>query len=224
MRGFLRAMTGVAGALAFAGAASASVVYDNGGPNTVGGNEAVEWVQTEDFSFGADVTVNGAGVYLAGYGGITKWDGSFQYYVFGDSAGSPGTILQGGSVSPTVTDSGAAWCCVDDAYLFEFDFNSPFLAEAGSTYHLGIHAGASDNFNRDDIYWVTTANHGALRGRESEGGTFDNWSSNGQEHAYFLNGDQTGGAAPEPATWALMIGGFGLVGAALRRRAQLSLA
>ena len=33
--------------------------------------------------------------------------------------------------------------------------------------------------------------------------------------------DNTGasqGAAPEPASWALMIGGFGLAGAALRRR------
>ena len=29
---------------------------------------------------------------------------------------------------------------------------------------------------------------------------------------------QVGGAVPEPASWALMIGGFGLAGAALRRR------
>jgi hypothetical protein len=28
------------------------------------------------------------------------------------------------------------------------------------------------------------------------------------------------GAVPEPATWAMMIGGFGLVGGALRRRAR----
>jgi hypothetical protein len=28
----------------------------------------------------------------------------------------------------------------------------------------------------------------------------------------------TGGAVPEPATWAMMIGGFGLVGGAMRRR------
>jgi len=28
-----------------------------------------------------------------------------------------------------------------------------------------------------------------------------------------------GAAAPEPATWALMLGGFGLTGAAMRRRA-----
>ena len=29
---------------------------------------------------------------------------------------------------------------------------------------------------------------------------------------------------PEPATWMMMIGGFGLVGAAMRRRAKLAIA
>ncbi|PZQ65249.1 MAG: hypothetical protein DI570_02460 [Phenylobacterium zucineum] len=32
-----------------------------------------------------------------------------------------------------------------------------------------------------------------------------------------------GGAVPEPATWALMIGGFGMAGATLRRRRQLAI-
>jgi hypothetical protein len=32
-------------------------------------------------------------------------------------------------------------------------------------------------------------------------------------------GSQTpGGTVPEPATWAMMIGGFGMVGGAMRRR------
>ena len=34
----------------------------------------------------------------------------------------------------------------------------------------------------------------------------------------------TGGAVPEPATWALMLGGFGLAGVALRRRRELGVA
>ncbi len=36
------------------------------------------------------------------------------------------------------------------------------------------------------------------------------------------NGPAPTGAVPEPATWALMIGGFGLAGAALRRRRAIA--
>ena len=44
-----------------------------------------------------------------------------------------------------------------------------------------------------------------------------NWS--GMENGNFrFSIADVGGAAPEPESWALMIAGFGLVGAALRRR------
>ena len=36
----------------------------------------------------------------------------------------------------------------------------------------------------------------------------------------FVLWQYTGGAIPEPATWGLMIAGFGLMGGALRRRAR----
>jgi hypothetical protein len=41
---------------------------------------------------------------------------------------------------------------------------------------------------------------------------FDNQSQ------VFLLGNAAGGGVPEPATWAMMILGFGMIGAALRRR------
>ena len=38
----------------------------------------------------------------------------------------------------------------------------------------------------------------------------------------FIHTDFIRGAVPEPGTWALMIGGFGLAGASLRRRRERS--
>lgn len=40
----------------------------------------------------------------------------------------------------------------------------------------------------------------------------------------FLTANQATGAVPEPATWAMMIGGFGMIGGAMRRRKGLALA
>jgi hypothetical protein len=39
--------------------------------------------------------------------------------------------------------------------------------------------------------------------------------------AFFLTASNNVGAVPEPASWALMLGGFGLTGMAMRRRAKV---
>src|SRR5688572_28826003 len=48
-------------------------------------------------------------------------------------------------------------------------------------------------------------------------GAFNVSLNQGQEYIAFLTVADIG-AVPEPATWALMIGGFGMAGAMLRRR------
>jgi len=203
-------------ALGLAVPAMAATVYDNGLPNTSDGNDATEWVQADDFSFGALTTITGAGVYLAGFDGIGTYDGGFQYYLFADAGGLPGAILQTGDVSPAISDSGLPWCCGGNAYLFAFDFDTAFDAAAGTTYYLGIHAAGAGDFGRDDIHWVTTGANGTNPGLESDLGTFDNWASNANEHAFYLVGDT--GAVPEASTWLMMIGGLAAVGVAMRRR------
>ena len=199
--------------------AQATVIYDNGGPNTDDGNEATQWVQTEDFSFAGGTTVGGAGAYISGRGDISAWDGNFTYYIFASSGGLPGATLQTGNVSVTPVDTGLP-AFDGNAYLFEFDFLSPFDAAAGMTYYLGIHA--STDFNRDEIYWVTTAPNGTAFGEESDGGTLNNWFSNFEEHAFYLT--DVGMAVPEPSTWAMMLLGFGAAGFALRRGRKPKLA
>lgn len=62
--------------------ASAAVICNNGGPDATDGNQTVAWVQAEDFTFGAATTVTGAGVYLAGFGGIGTWDGNGRAHAF----------------------------------------------------------------------------------------------------------------------------------------------
>jgi hypothetical protein len=210
-----------AAALMCVGAANASVIYNNGAPNGANGNEATNWTQTEDFSFGSNTVVGGAGVYLGGDGSLASWDGHLQYTLWSDNAGDPGALLASGEPVHFVTDTGPAFIAGGDSYLVTFNFLTPFTALGGQTYHLGIHTGAVGNNNRDDIYWVTTALNSTNTGRESYDSMYNNWSDNGQEHAFYLT---DGAAVPEPAEWALLLMGFAGLGAALRVRRRLDAA
>lgn len=204
-----------------AGTAShAAVVYNNGGPNAVSGNDATQWVQAEDFSLGAATDVASAGIYIAGLGNINGWDGTVDYFIFGDTGGQPGAVITSGAGQNIASsDTGNAWIAGSgNSYLVTFDLASTFTAAASTTYWLGVHL--SNNFDRDDIYWVTT-DPTQGNGQESDGGTFNNWFGNGQEHAFYLDGERSqdnggGNGVPEPATLGLM--GLGLLGLAAARR------
>ena len=167
------------------------VVYDNGytDPTSDTGNEMSSWVQADDFELAGPTNLSG--VVIDWFEIIEgSWDGQAQWYVFSDNAGAPGTLLhQGNGINRSTislgTDQGRYW------YQTDVMFDSEFTLATATRYWVGLHWGAPGDFDDDDVYWASTATGGfGTTGQESQGGTFDNWSSNSHHRAFRLLGGE----------------------------------
>lgn len=96
--------------------------------------------------------------------------------------------------------------------LVGFVFNGNFQF-AGDMYQLAA-LGSTWVVNKLD------ANDAPILGTNYLSGYFNQGSTNATAYTPPVNNP----AVPEPASWAMMIGGLGLVGAAMRRRANVSFA
>jgi hypothetical protein len=113
----------------------------------------------------------------------------------------PGTILRSGSVVANTTG----------LQFIDFAFASLNLA-AGSYYNVNF--SFAGNSNQNFFYNQSGAEPYAQAGFAGIDGTVRYNTGNFLLPAIRLNGS----VVPEPASWALMIVGFGLVGVAARRR------
>ncbi|MBA3725772.1 MAG: PEP-CTERM sorting domain-containing protein [Armatimonadetes bacterium] len=189
-----------------AGAASAQLIYGNGPPDQQNGNEMTQWLQAENFNLSGNSTL----------GWIRFWtievpnaayDGNVDWFVFDNNGGIPGSIVDSGSVSnPSKTFLQSGILGSFDEYVYDLDIADVNLT--GSTdYWLGLHINA-DYGSRRDIYWESGGGN-APTGQESDGGTMNNWSGNGTEHAFELYGP-----VPEPSSLVAL----GVLGALMLRR------
>ena len=121
------------------------------------------------------------------------------------------------------------------------------------TLSSGAHFSVSDCCNVGDVYTLTDTTHGGLgstiflagTGIQSTGAYGSNWTSasfskidkylGAGTYAISISGDGAGGlpagfgvrldsTVPEPAIWGLLIGGFVMTGAAMRRRTVATVA
>jgi hypothetical protein len=174
------------------------VVYDNGGPDQVGGNESTMWLQTENFQLTSPSTIGAAEFWTGEIG--SAWDGTLSWWIFDNNAGQPGTILASGAgAGVTKVATGTSMSYLGVEYKYDFSLNGVPTLAAGTTYWFGIHL--SSDWSRDEIYWETTNPSG--NGTESQGGTMDNWYNNGQEHAFNLSGVST---VPDACSTAMLLG------------------
>ncbi|NJC34910.1 hypothetical protein GGR88_002424 [Sphingomonas jejuensis] len=107
---------------------------------------------------------------------------------------------------------------------------SAFSADFGSldqynTLTLTFQDGTTQSFTGDVLNGAFPANgdqqspttNGRLQFRADAGQTITGVSFASSQNSFEID-DLAVSAVPEPATWAMMIGGFGLVGGAMRRR------
>ena len=196
----------LAASLAAAPALAAPAITFTGGEAT---NDFPNRTQGYDFTVNSQITITALGFWDQG------GDGLNQSHQVGIWSGDGSTLL----ISAIVPGGTAG--TLDSG--FRFVSITPFVLNAG-TYL----AGAFNGNNSDAIIRFTNATTipeitlGSTRYDTSFSGVFsvpDGVQGSGFDDGYFGPNFMIGNAVPEPASWAMMIGGFAIAGAAMRRRA-----
>jgi hypothetical protein len=154
---------------------------------------------------------NGA---ASGYGAFGADSGSYLGYVqAGCGSGVYSTLTQafhlatGGTISGVVGFQANDYVPYnDDAYL-SVNGNNLFTSSVASVGNYGNTPWTAFNFTatHNGIYTLQVGVTNRLDNGFSSGAVIDSVAI-------------TGGIVPEPAQWALMLGGFGIAGSALRRK------
>lgn len=198
--------------LTMAAPASAAIIYDNGGSNQSGGTEMSNTMLAQDFRLATQAALTNAVFHAVSLDDAITSNplAVLQYAIFADNGGAPGSILASGeALDTTLMSTGSS--LGGEEYRVSFNFQSAFTAAAQTTYWFGLRFGSSSD--PLSIYWSTADFNDTALGQELFG---DNWGGNTQEHTFSLGAGTS--AVPEPATWAMMITGFALMGGAIRRR------
>lgn len=117
----------------------------------------------------------------------------------------------------TVLSSGSKLVSTSGLEFIQFSF-APILLNAGTFYHLDFSFGG--NSNQNFFFTQTGAQPYSQTGFTGIDGTQFGDTGNFVLARMQLNGAQ--GAVPEPATWAMMLLGFGAAGVAMRRSRRIT--
>jgi hypothetical protein len=197
----------------------ATILFDSGPPNGVGGLSIVGAPPNEVAS-AARFTTSGPwqvasvkfwSLELSGY----VWDGTIKYFVFPDVGGSPASspLVQGSAIDIVqVADSAGSCCNASSSFRYTFNLASPATLSANTAYWLALQIGRGISVGQS--FWSSTNLTPITNTAYSQGATFNNWILSPQSGGLAFQLSDT--AIPEPSTVLLM--GGGLIGLAWRRR------
>ena len=148
--------------------------------------------------FGVDVDING--------------NSDLKFLIFDSTTGA-------------ILYQSAATSFVDTGPGYKFSNPFTFTFNPGTTYGLTASSSAGGTYFVDFVA-NTVGSFTFLTGNQNLNGNYVSPALNGTGHACCDVGTALvlGGAVPEPAGWALMLTGFGLVGGAMRRRQMVRVA
>lgn len=231
--GLIAAATVACGALSFAGAAGAATTFGQMGIGT--GGVPVNF--TSDGAGGGSLSGGGSVLFTeidraTGFATGTPFNVNFN--IDADTVGGVGVfsdkVLQDftGFFTVTVGAGGGMYggqMLTAGTVLLRGDFTNATFTGAYGTTNATILSGANVTFTSDYLNFANASGESFELGFGSlspalspaAGGGFGDFSAivNGKVDA---GGDIGVGPIPEPATWAMMIAGFAMAGAAVRRR------
>lgn len=201
----------MAAAALVAAPANAAPIFDTGSPNHLTAYTFTSGFKVaEDFNVATASSLTGATFYVLAPVQMTN----LTYFIYAAGASGPGAQLATGSAQGlSSTATGGTYFGLPES-LVSFSFASAFAASAGTTYWLGLASVSSDA-----LYWESAANNATSLAYQSNGGPY---GMVGTQLAFTIVGSSATAAVPEPATWGMLLAGFGAVGGALRRRQRVT--
>ena len=182
-----------------ASASATTIVHEDGAPSHT--DRYSDDAPVGRLTVSSDVTIDGFGVDVDLYE-----DGDLTFLIFDSTNGA----LLYASAPKAFVDNGAG-------YKFSNPFN--FTFHVGTTYGLTATSSVGGTYFGDEVANDVGA-FSFLTGNQNVYGTTLDLDENCCDVFTAIVVDD--GAVPEPASWALMILGFGAVGASLRRRTALA--
>lgn len=223
MRAFLLATA----MLMVAGQADAAVVFDQTGDFSNGyasqdfepGFDGFDIFVIDDFTLGASTQLTKAIAGALGYNGLSSLAGvQFWQVAFYTSTAAAGASATGDAANVIVSAANAVIGAGVASYSPSWTITLPINVTLGpGTYWMGVRPRL--DFSGNGQFGIGAVGQGnAVQANPNNGfGQGTIFSTNGNAVAYRLEGVTTTNV-PEPASWAMLIAGFGLTGAAMRRR------